>query len=190
MLLIINIFEFSDWIWCVFFFQIHFRPFRVYFFSINYWNWIDGIACICYTQIFNTKKGLGTIFSLHFHCYCTSAPRIHLNEIVNIECWWHFSEKWKWTCVFGYMWAFVYRSTVVWTIFVIAFTAFNWKWLHSPRSFRAKKESVIKFVGNGEILSNLINFSPRLWTVCLREHFYISIHYVSINFNFDEEQNK
>lgn len=129
-------------------------------------------------------------FSLHFHCYCTSAPRILLNEIVNIECWWHFSEKWKWACVFGYMWAFVYRSTVVWTIFVIAFTAFNWKWLHSPRSFRAKKESVIKFVGNGEILSNLINFSPRLWTVCLREHFYISIHYVSINFNFDEEQNK
>lgn len=160
------------------------------FFSINYWNWIDGIAYICYTQIFNTKKELGTIFSLHFHCYCTSAPRIHLNEIVNIECWWHFSEKWKWTCVFGYMWAFVYRSTVVWTIFVIAFTAFNWKWLHSPRSFRAKKESVIKFVGNGEILSNLINFSPRLWTVCLREHFYISIHYVSISFNFDEEQNK
>lgn len=178
--------------WCVFFFQIHFRPFRVYFFSINYWNWIDGIAYICYTQIFNTKKGLGTIFSLHFHCYCTSAPRIHLNEIVNIECWWHFSEKWKWTCVFGYMWAFVYYIDRQW------FERFLSS--HSPRLFgndcirreasEQKKESVIKFVGNGEILSNLINFSPRLWTVCLREHFYISIHYVSINFNFDEEQNK
>lgn len=177
--------------WCVFFFQIHFRPFRVYFFfnqlllKLNRWHCMH----LLHSNIQHEKRTR--------HYFFPSFPLL-LHKCATHSLKWNrkywmlmaFFGEMEMNLCFGYMWAFVYRSTVVWTIFVIAFTAFNWKWLHSPRSFRAKKESVIKFVGNGEILSNLINFSPRLWTVCLREHFYISIHYVSISFNFDEEQNK